>query len=1190
MSARPTVSPLAADRAARRSAQVIFDRPVVLEAGAGTGKTTALVARLLAWTLGAGWAELLSRRGELTDDAVAGALLDGVVAITFTDAAAAEMASRAQLELAQLADGGVLAEWLEPAAFPSDAETRARRARALLASIDRLRVQTIHSFALTLLRAHALEGGLHPALGVDPDEVGLAEIVVEVLAGELPQRYRAGDPALLGLSRAGMGPEALRGALVEMNRLGLTGAALATDPWTNVAAAAALDPAAAAAEELAAALAGARFRASATNSLALAEALPQLAQVLVRTERSRSGLADLAGDLDRLWPAGARKRIADWTRGAFNQGERAQLADLPAAVRAARRLDLALALLEQIDPELLDAARQVLGELAAEVQRRMRHRGLATYSDLLRLAVDLLAIPAVAREARRGIRQLLVDELQDTDELQCELVARLALEGPAAERPGLFLVGDPKQSIYGWRRARLANYLDFVDRALAGERAAPLSANFRSAAGLLAEVERLVAPLMSEPSDVAAPFAPLVATGDRVQAPGAIEYWGVWDAGSDRRLRAGEVARREAVAIARDLAERIRAGHIEPSQAAILLRATTQIERYLEALRQWGVPYAVEKDRSYFRRRETIDAAALVRAALDPADRLALAAWLRSPWVGVPDVALWPLWRERFPELVGAAVSPDEVTLAPIEAAIARAAAATPTDDPQLAPLADWPLALGAAARSLLERRAAFPRESADVWIDGLRRAFLPDLVAAARYQGAYRLANLDRFFRELGEELERGVPLHRLLGELRRVARERPDAPESRPLEGAGNAVRVMTLHSAKGLEFDEVYLAAVHHQPRGAGARAAVEAERVGGAWQYRLFGTPSPGLAPAADLVARIRSAEQIRLLYVGATRARHRLVVSGALPAAPAEVDPVRASSLADLLSSRVPERLPPAALEAAGFRDPHGALWRRLPPAADEPEAPPLDERAGTPVSELAAERALAELAARRAAALAHRDRPRVARATEVAALELEPADAEAAPWRAAPVADRSRLLALARGTALHRALELSLAAEADPARWRAATLASFERELGNADEEEIAALGRDLDRLLLSDCWTRLRALAPRVLARELPVLLAADASQPRDPLEAITGAIDLVYLGDDDGLVVADFKSDAVAETGVPALVERYAAQLALYARAVAGALGLDRMPATELWLLSLDRIVPVAPPQLVDPPAPPR
>ena len=158
------------DLAARRAAQTVFGVPMVLEAGAGTGKTTVLVARVLAWCLGPGWEaaerKLAGEGGAPASRAVAERVLERVVAITFTEAAAAEMESRIMTALAQVADAEPVLGY-EAAADAADRAAHALRARTLLAVFDRLHMQTIHAFCRRLLANHPLEAGLHPRFRVD---------------------------------------------------------------------------------------------------------------------------------------------------------------------------------------------------------------------------------------------------------------------------------------------------------------------------------------------------------------------------------------------------------------------------------------------------------------------------------------------------------------------------------------------------------------------------------------------------------------------------------------------------------------------------------------------------------------------------------------------------------------------------------------------------------------------------------------------------------------------------------------------------------------------------------------------------------------------------------------------------------------------------------------------------------------
>src|SRR4051812_15448447 len=234
---------LVEDRAARRAAQTRFDRPLVLQAGAGTGKTTTLIGRLLAWTLGEGWeraarrlAERIEkktgRRGEEGPDRVAAEVLGRVVAITFTEAAAAEMAGRAARELAALASGAPPPDWLEASVLPP-APDLVPRARALLGTLDHLAVRTIHAFCRGLLADHPLEARVHPDLTIDADGRLVEEVVRETVEDALRSGYGdPGDPHLLVLASRGFGPPEIVESLASLLQGGLPAAVLTVDPFS----------------------------------------------------------------------------------------------------------------------------------------------------------------------------------------------------------------------------------------------------------------------------------------------------------------------------------------------------------------------------------------------------------------------------------------------------------------------------------------------------------------------------------------------------------------------------------------------------------------------------------------------------------------------------------------------------------------------------------------------------------------------------------------------------------------------------------------------------------------------------------------------------------------------------------------------------------------------------------------------
>jgi ATP-dependent exoDNAse (exonuclease V) beta subunit len=181
-----------ADRSTRERAQTVFDRPLVVEAGAGTGKTGILVGRLVAWSLGPGWERAAARLRD-APDRVAAEVLARIAAITFTEAAAAEMAQRAGEALAAIEAGHVPVGVREDA-LPPDRDLRRARARELLGALDHLVVRTIHAFCRRLLARYPLEAGLHPGFQVDADERVRDEGTVRTrLRRRLPRRPGAGS-------------------------------------------------------------------------------------------------------------------------------------------------------------------------------------------------------------------------------------------------------------------------------------------------------------------------------------------------------------------------------------------------------------------------------------------------------------------------------------------------------------------------------------------------------------------------------------------------------------------------------------------------------------------------------------------------------------------------------------------------------------------------------------------------------------------------------------------------------------------------------------------------------------------------------------------------------------------------------------------------------------------------------------
>jgi ATP-dependent helicase/nuclease subunit A len=1211
----------AADLAARRAAQTRFDVPLVLQAGAGTGKTTTLIGRLLAWTLGEGWERAGRRLAERAErktgrragegpDRVAAEVLGRVVAITFTEAAAAEMAGRAARELAALAAGGEAPGWLEASVLPPAAE-RALRARALLGTLDHLAVRTIHAFCRGLLADHPLEARVHPDLTIDADGRLVEEVVRETVEDALRDGYGdPGDPHLLALASRGFGPPEIVEALASLLQGGLPAAVLAEDPFRPEALRdfhRRLAATCAAVHGLIAPrLRGSRAR----NARKIEEALGTLTARLAAD--SGVSIPTLAAWVGELLPGNLVDHLKTW-RKRLEGTEAALFGEVAAALAAAAgALAQLLEHLVRFDPELMEHGRRALAPLLARVERTLRFRGIASFDFLLAGAEALLAgHPEVRRQVRRRIDQLLVDEFQDTDRIQCDLLRWIALDGPLEERPGLFLVGDPKQSIYGWRNADLEAYEGFVALVReAGGEVMSLALNFRSVPAILDEVARVIEPVMRRRDGLQPAFEPLLACDRRLDDPGfrrdgrggpggstrraPVEHWVSWKrdaAGGPWKTPVTEATDIEAAALAED----VRALHEEHGVAwkeiAVLLRGIGDLDLYLEAFRRARVPFAVGRDKQYYRRREVIEAAALVRSVLDAGDHLALLTVLRSSTVGVPDAALIPLWNRQFPRLMTELRAPSPDALAGLRRAIEGAVRATPRDVPGIERVRGWDRNLLAAVENLAVLRHAFETEPADVFIERLRRLTLIEATEAARYLGPYRLANLERFFRQLLAAVEEsGGDATAILRTLRRSVAESREAEEGRPKDGSEDAVHVLTIHGAKGLDFEHVYLLQLHKNPPGdQGPRT--EAGRWGDGFEYRLFGVSTPGFDQIEAGRREVEAAERVRLLYVAMTRAKDRLVLAGLWPEGvePRTWDQAR-TSLELLLSRRdLPGSLPDRWQEALGsgegepawtFPDPAGALWKfpALRPPADpglaaEPERPSL------PGPE--------EIAFISAALQAERERAAIRMNRPFGAAASEEAHALLREQQAESLADggsrrprkngdlpRDREAAMAAGGAIHRALE-DWDLGADPGQElerQRALLPAYLAALVEGGEPERALLLAEtlLETFAAGPLLDRFRRLKDHVLARELPIL-APPGEGDHAPVGAVTGAIDLLYRDPEDGrIVIADYKTDEVSTA--EEIRERaavYAPQGTVYARAIREALEMEEEPRFELWFL---------------------
>jgi ATP-dependent exoDNAse (exonuclease V) beta subunit len=823
-----------------------FAQDLVVQAGAGTGKTHALVTLYL---------HLVSGATEAREPVAP----PRIAVVTFTDKAAGELKERIRARLGALAGAPDDVARLEP--------TLAEAARALgvtlpdgaawrdaLLGLGAAPVGTFHSFAGTLLRRHAARAG------IDPEFTLLDEAEVQARATQAAERaileaLSAGDAdveelvAQLGFRAVGRA-RGLVELLVMLRVLRAEEGRGADGLDGNYDAA--------------------------VMRRALDEAVAQLGRTATRLHDIVPELGPKTKTAPRARELCARLGALDFTRGD----------DVAELVRGVKELygpavsGYKQALKEAVERwsdadagvravPLAQALARLVGTVADGYRAYKRRAGAVDFADLLVLARDLLRDDATVRAAVRGrFDAVLVDEFQDTNPVQAELVQLIGARQPDDARARLFVVGDRKQSIYEFRGADVGVFARAAAELVArGGREELLQQSRRSAPSVLALCNALFAralggagdgghwdvayeparddlsPLRAEPLATAGAELLTVAPGPSAESRG-----------------------REARAIARRIAQ-LRADGRPLGETAILLRRFTHVTDYLDALRAVGLPYFVVRGRGFFAAQEVRDLASALTVLDDPDDLLALVAVLRSPIVGVSD--------ETLARLALAGQLRARVLLDP---ATVLSPSLPPAERAGLVRFSEQFRELRVTADRL------GPAACAQAIVDGAD--LVPVLAATA--DGEQRVANLLRLIERAREFEARGGDLRAFANWLGRAAMPggEAQAAQAQIADERDDVVRVMTVHQAKGLEFPVVFVPAcgaverVDHAPivydsdAGLGLKLRDERKPI-----ERVHTSASRRVA---ELRQRRQAAESLRVFYVAATRARDLVIFSGEPP--------------------------------------------------------------------------------------------------------------------------------------------------------------------------------------------------------------------------------------------------------------------------------------------------------------------
>jgi len=1105
------------DGPARERIRTDTDTTLFVEAGAGSGKTHALVERVTT---------LVLRDG---------VPLRTIAAVTFTEKAGAELRDRLRVEFEKARKG--------PAGPLAD---------EALDDLDSASIGTLHAFAQQLLLAHPIEAGLPPLIDV-LDEVG-SSVAFEERWAELQQQLLDDDsiaePLLLAMA-VGVELKHLRSlARLFGNDWDLIGDRVLVDP-----------PELVSMPDLTGLVAAAAQLGSAVDScldpedrlLPKIHSIRELGVMLEAATDQESQLAYLQALRGlKIGRIGRKENWPDITKLRSDCTEVVEVAG---------------SLVELLLDACLRHLSHWIAERVLESAEARRAEGRLEFHDLLVLARNLLRRDASVRTALHDrYERLLLDEFQDTDPIQIELAVRIAAgaDGDAEDwrdvevpEGRLFVVGDPKQSIYRFRRANIATYLTAQD--LLGE-TVTLTTNFRTVPPILDWINHVFTTLI-EPQEAAQPTyhaltphrsptpsaatppppAPLpaevtaepdgeltlfdflddnptepepelatvlpfrraaepaeveAAPDDSAAGP-AVTILGAVPHDDLPRAQASVLREREATDVAATIEEALRDGWLvyderasawRPAVAgdiAVLVPARTSLPFLEDALDRADIPYRAEASSLVYQTAEVRDLLACARALGDPSDQLALVTALRSPLFGCGDDDLFT-WKRSGGSFTLTAPVPDDLLTHPIGEAMewlrrTYYAARWLTPSEVLAKIvADRRMlevaAIGPLARDAW-RRIRFVVDQARAWSE-VEHGGLRSYLAWAAHQGE-----------EASRVAEAVLP------------------------ETDADAVRVMTIHAAKGLEFPIVILSGMTAAPnRQRGVQVLWPPD---GGYAVKLKAsvqTEDFDLVQPVD--EQMDDYERRRLLYVATTRARDHLVIS--LHRSGSR----RHSSNAELFASA-------GAAEVPGV-----TLFDGPPPADRDPRStsdvtPPMSRRDWD--EQITVARQASRRPSARSASGLEGTGPEVALAEAPVdpGTAKGPRDLELPPW------SKGRY-----GTAIGRAVHGVL---------QVVDLAS-----GAGLESAVAAQCLAEGVLEFTDVVT---ALVRSALGAEVVQRAAArdhwresyvGTVQPDGTV--LEGFVDLIYREDDGRLTVVDYKTDVVPTAALDSRVAYYAPQLQAY------------------------------------------
>lgn len=837
------------DLTSRQKEALAMGKSLCVTAGAGTGKTFLLSKRYLALLM-----HLREQKGTAT--------VSEVLALTFTEKAASEMRERIETDIRTLAASAAT-------------EEECRFWTGILDEFFRSSITTFHGFCASVLREFALDAGLDPGFEILDEmekQVLTATLIRSVLIRPPESLYQ--DCALLFEDVATpekmvaellpkypefrhhfpKNDEEMTACIREWRRLMLAAVRERQTVFFSGEAASAVSELIdlaecygncddSGAEYLRRILPALRQLRDDADAEAFCAAVTAVQKANGSKTGKRLGSRGVFGtDLDRLRESFASLRSATETvpKGWDH---------IPGPDDAFSRESI----------RVIAALGRVTDEVYRRYQQEKQQRGALDFEDLIRMTAEVIEIPGVLQALQRRFSYILVDEVQDTDPAQSAIIWKI-IGALTPSNDAVFIVGDPKQSIYAFRNADICEVNAMQERITAGCGTDPvaLDISFRSTKEILGVVNTIFSRLFAETAEAwDVSYDPISVSPAREKDAGTVQILKtIPDASApDPLLEARAIAARIRELIASGIM--IRDGCVlRPARfgdVAILIETRNNQAMIEHALREAYVPYSIYKSQGFYRSQEIADITQLLSVVAGLGDDIALYGVLRSPYFGIPDAELC---------ITGGGSYYGRIIRYAAENPGSRIASA-------VARLKAWQKCAGTEPLPEFLRRIL--RESGmHAVYGGLQNgryvlANLEKLIGIARSQVHRRAMPLPEFVRVLATGAEQEI----------KESVAQIDLPE-------GDAVRIMTVHASKGLEFPIVVLANLDSSTSSPGTGLVLDKE-LGVGLPIRMHGAGER----AADTFVKmftheVRDAKEIaekkRLFYVAMTRARDHLILS------------------------------------------------------------------------------------------------------------------------------------------------------------------------------------------------------------------------------------------------------------------------------------------------------------------------